>query len=102
MTWDSAKRNWVIVEAPVEETPDNTRELISTRYQQIGPDYVRFDGKIISLDSLREKPELISLETVRNLMDQLTNNNMTVDELSWVQCAAILKYLDNDQSVNIT
>jgi len=102
MTWDSAKRNWVIVEAPVEETPDNTRELISNRYQQIGPDYVRFDGKIISLDSLREKPELISLETVRNLMDQLTNNNMTVDELSWVQCAAILKYLDNDQSVNIT
>lgn len=80
LVWDADTKSWQ------KDTPEyRWRQNITRQLNRLTPD----------------TNELISLETVRRLMYKLTNNEMTVEELSWAECEAILKYLDNDKPANI-
>ena len=97
LVWDPDSKSW---------QPDSEelqwRRNISRRFNRLNPDYVSLDGKLYNQNELPVTQEIMSLETVKNLMHRLTNEEMTVDDLSWAECEAILKYIGNDKSTNIT
>jgi hypothetical protein len=97
--WDPLNRTWIV---PEKLTHDATRQLINSRYQKLNEDYVSIDGKTQSRDSLRWSAEMISLERVLTLMGQLTKGEITVEDLTWSECEAILKYLDNDKLIDLS
>ena len=99
IVWDADTKTWK-PEVDETSTDNNLKYSISRRFVRLNPDYVSVDGKVHSVDTLEQ--EIISLEAVQLLMQKLTNNELIVDELTWAECEAILKYLDNDKPADAT
>jgi len=96
ITWNRESKSW----EPASVAVDNTgtiKEDIAKRIQYVSPNVMKIDGVLYNNPA---EPVAISLERVKDLLDKLGQEKMTVEELTWSECDAILKYLENDKSVN--
>lgn len=89
--WDEKTKVWEETQPPVES--HEWKQGIARRVNRVAPGYKRIDGNVVSEAALRGRLN-IPLARVKELVDKLTREEITVDSLTWIECDAIQEYLE--------
>lgn len=80
------------VETLDADKTSRVRQAINQRVIRLGPGYASLDGKPVS-DSARREVKL-DQDRVTELVTKLLNDTITVQDLTWAECEAVLAYLE--------
>ena len=89
--WDEKTKVCEETQPPVES--HEWKQGIARRVNRVAPGYKRIDGNVVSEAALRGRLN-IPLARVKELVDKLTREEITVDSLTWIECDAIQEYLE--------